>query len=170
MPQGSKETGEYKEKKKNKFPTRLLPQHSDKPSHPPRGHIPSLESYGQSLSARGGHHTAPRMPVTIPGNGVAGPLILLLKGSLVIPMSKRCSSGTLISRPLDLLPLGSCLPAHVALLPLCSCSSCSHSPSFNPTVCTKVTSPSCSLPVSSSAAVDGPRVHSNSEGTGAYEA
>ena len=68
MPQGSKETGEYKEKKKkNKFPTRLLPQHSDKPSHPPRGHIPSLESYGQSLSAHGGHHTAPRMPVTIPG-------------------------------------------------------------------------------------------------------
>lgn len=65
MPQGSKEAGEYKEKN-TKFPTRLLPQHSDQPPHPPRGHIPSLESYGQSISARGGH-TAPRMLVTIPG-------------------------------------------------------------------------------------------------------
>ena len=77
---------------------------------------------------------------------VPGPLSLLLKRPLVILMSQGCSSGSLISWPLDLLPLGSCLPAHVALIPLSSCSSCSHSPSFNPTVCAKVTSPSCSLP------------------------
>lgn len=104
MPQGSKEAGEYKGK--NEFPARLLPQQDDQPTHPPRGHIPSLESMVKAFL-----HVV--VIILLPGcsspfleDEAAGPLILFLKRSLVIPMSQRGSSGSLISRPLDRLPHG----------------------------------------------------------------